>query len=94
MIIVFGGVDASVGRHRDAGWQSRLGIVIANLAGDLARTPVSIKPARQYGGVTRSNNPVVGANTVIKKTINSYDIVAGLPPRIIGKRSKVIVPEL
>lgn len=37
---------------------------------------------------------VVGANTVIKKEIAPYDIVAGLPPRIIGKREKVTVPEL
>ena len=37
---------------------------------------------------------VVGANTVIKKKIEPYDIVAGLPPRIIGKREKVTVPEL
>ena len=37
---------------------------------------------------------VVGANTVIKKKIEPYDIVVGLPPRIIGKRDKVTVPEL
>jgi acetyltransferase-like isoleucine patch superfamily enzyme len=37
---------------------------------------------------------VVGANTVIKRKVNPYDIVAGLPPRIIGKRAKVTVPEL
>ncbi len=37
---------------------------------------------------------VVGANTVIKKKIEPYDIVVGLPPRVIGKRDKVTVPEL
>ena len=37
---------------------------------------------------------VVGANTVIKKRIDPYDIVAGLPPRVIGKRDKVKVPDL
>lgn len=37
---------------------------------------------------------VVGANTVIKKEIAPYDIVAGLPPRIISKREKVTVPDL
>lgn len=37
---------------------------------------------------------VVGANTVIKNKIEPYNIVAGLPPRIIGKRHKVIVPDL
>lgn len=37
---------------------------------------------------------VVGANTVVKKEIKPYEIVAGLPPRIIGKREKVKVPNL
>lgn len=37
---------------------------------------------------------VVGANTVIKKRVEPYYIVAGLPPRIIGKRDKVKVPDL
>ncbi len=37
---------------------------------------------------------VIGANTVVKKKVESYDIVAGLPPRIIGKREKVTVPDL
>lgn len=37
---------------------------------------------------------VVGANTVIKNKIKPYNIVAGLPPRIIGKRDKVTVPDL
>ena len=37
---------------------------------------------------------VVGANTVVKKKIAPYDIVAGSPARIIGKRDKVTVPEL
>ncbi|MEK7533760.1 MAG: acyltransferase [Patescibacteria group bacterium] len=37
---------------------------------------------------------IVGANTVIKNKIEPYNIVAGLPPRIIGKRDKVIVPDL
>ena len=37
---------------------------------------------------------VVGANTVVKKKINPYNIVAGSPPRVIGKRDKVTVPEL
>jgi len=37
---------------------------------------------------------VVGANTVVKKKVESYDIVAGSPPRVIGKREKVTVPDL
>lgn len=37
---------------------------------------------------------VVGANSVIKKRIEPYDIVAGLPPRVIGKREKVTMPDL
>ena len=37
---------------------------------------------------------VVGANSVIKKRIEPYDIVAGLPPRVIGKREKISVPDL
>lgn len=37
---------------------------------------------------------VVGANTVVKEKIDPYDIVAGGSARIIGKRDKVIVPEL
>lgn len=37
---------------------------------------------------------VIGANTVIKKEVKSYDIIAGLPPRVIGRRNKVTVPDL
>ena len=37
---------------------------------------------------------VVGANTVIKKVIEPYHIVAGSPPRTIRIRSKITVPEL
>lgn len=37
---------------------------------------------------------VVGANCVVKKMIEPYTIVAGLPPRVIGKREKVTVPDL
>ncbi len=37
---------------------------------------------------------VVGANTVVKKKVEPYDIVAGSPPRIIGKREKISVPDL
>lgn len=37
---------------------------------------------------------VVGANTVVKKKVEPYDIVAGSPPRVIGKREKVTVPDL
>lgn len=45
-------------------------------------------------GAYISEGAVVGANTVVKKKIEPYDIVAGLPPRIIGKRDKVKVPDL
>lgn len=45
-------------------------------------------------GAYISQGAVVGANTVVKKKIEPYDIVAGLPPRIIGKREKVTVPDL
>lgn len=45
-------------------------------------------------GANLGEGAVAGANTVIKKSIAAYDIVAGLPPRIIGKRDKVNVPEL
>lgn len=45
-------------------------------------------------GAYISEGAVVGANTVVKKKIEPYDIVAGLPPRIIGKREKVNVPDL
>jgi len=37
---------------------------------------------------------VIGANSVIKKRVEPYDIVAGLPPRVIGKRDKVTMPDL
>lgn len=37
---------------------------------------------------------VVGANTVVKKKINPYNIVVGGSPRIIGIRDKVTAPEL
>jgi len=37
---------------------------------------------------------VVGANTVVKKKVDPYNIVAGSPARIIGKREKVKVPDL
>ncbi|MEK7458522.1 MAG: acyltransferase, partial [Patescibacteria group bacterium] len=37
---------------------------------------------------------VVGANTVVKKKVEPYDIVAGSPPRVIGKREKISVPDL
>lgn len=37
---------------------------------------------------------VVGANTVVTKKVNSYDIVVGSSARIIGRRDKVNVPEL
>lgn len=45
-------------------------------------------------GANIGEGAVVGANTVIKKNIEPYDIVVGLPPRVIGKRDKVTVPDL
>jgi len=45
-------------------------------------------------GANLGEGAVAGANTVVKKSIAAYDIVAGLPPRIIGKREKVKVPEI
>lgn len=37
---------------------------------------------------------VVGANAVVTKKVNPYEIVAGLPAKVIGKRQKVTVPKL
>lgn len=45
-------------------------------------------------GANLGEGAVAGANTVIKKSIAAYDIVAGLPPRVIGKREKVTAPDL
>lgn len=45
-------------------------------------------------GAYISEGAVVGANCVVKKKVEPYDIVAGLPPKIIGKREKVNVPDL
>ena len=38
-------------------------------------------------GVKISKGAVIGANSVVTKNVNSYDIVAGCPAKIIGNRT-------
>jgi acetyltransferase-like isoleucine patch superfamily enzyme len=45
-------------------------------------------------GAYISEGAVVGANSVVKKKVNTYNIIAGLPPKVIGKREKIKVPDL
>lgn len=39
------------------------------------------------GGVTIDSGSIIGANSVITKDIEAYSIVAGVPGRILKKRS-------
>lgn len=39
-------------------------------------------------GTTLENGSVVGAGAVVKGSVNAYDIVAGVPARKIGMRTK------
>jgi len=45
-------------------------------------------------GVTIGEGAVVGANAVEKKGILSYCIAAGAPTQVIGKRDKVVIPDI
>ena len=43
-------------------------------------------------GVTIGEGAIIGANCVIRKSIPDYKIVIGNPPKLVGKRKKVSVP--
>lgn len=45
-------------------------------------------------GAYLGEGAVVGANSIVSKKINAYNIVVGPSARVIGKRKKVNVPEL